>query len=104
MNRSNPSTVVGGGEMKRATSSVASIDSSDGASESRSSRRVTLDPFSTGSALCQSEVVTLFAASMTACTSRFGSESRKGIFSIRGPLPCPAWWSSSWSSSHPATW
>src|SRR5947207_2330505 len=44
MNRSNPSTVVGGGEMNRATSSVANIARRDGASDSRSSRRVTLDP------------------------------------------------------------
>ena len=57
MNRSKPSTVVGGGEMKRATSSVDSIASSDGASESRSSRSVTIDPVSTGSACLQSLVV-----------------------------------------------
>ena len=44
MNRSNPSTFVGGGEMNRATSSVESIARSDGASESRSSRSVTIDP------------------------------------------------------------
>jgi hypothetical protein len=49
MKRSNPSTVVGGGEMKRATSSDASIARSDGASESRSSRSVTIEPVSTGS-------------------------------------------------------
>ena len=41
MNRSKPSTVVGGGEMNRATSSVVSIARSDGASEARSSRRMT---------------------------------------------------------------
>ena len=57
MNRSNPSTVVGGGEMKRATSSVESMASSDGASVSRSSRSVTSDPVSTGSACRQSDVV-----------------------------------------------
>ena len=33
MNRSNPSTVVGGGEMNRATSSVVSSAKSDGASD-----------------------------------------------------------------------
>jgi len=49
MNRSNPSIVVGGGEMNRATSSVESIDSNEGASDSRSSRSVTIDPVSTGS-------------------------------------------------------
>ena len=38
-----PSTVVGGSEMKRATSSVESIDRSEAASESFSSRSVTLD-------------------------------------------------------------
>ena len=57
MNRSNPSTVVGGGEMKRATSSVESIASSDVASEIRSSRSVTIEPVSTGSACFQSDVV-----------------------------------------------
>ena len=48
MNRSNPSTVVGGGEMNRVTSSAVSSDSSDGASDSRSSRSVTFSPASTG--------------------------------------------------------
>jgi hypothetical protein len=57
MNRSNPSTVVGGGEMKRDTSSVESIARSDGASESRSSRSVTIVPVSTGSACRQSDEV-----------------------------------------------
>ena len=41
MKRSNPSTVVGGGEMNRETSSVVSIAKSDGASDARSSRSVT---------------------------------------------------------------
>jgi hypothetical protein len=41
MNRSKPAIVVGGGEMNRVTSSVVRNASSDGASESRSSRRVT---------------------------------------------------------------
>ena len=41
MNRSKPSTVVGGGEMNRDTSSVVSIANSEAASEWRSSRRVT---------------------------------------------------------------
>jgi hypothetical protein len=36
MNRSKPSTVVGGGEMKRDTSSVVRSAQSDGASEARS--------------------------------------------------------------------
>ncbi len=56
MNRSNPSTVVGGGEMKRATSSVDSIDSSEGASDSRNSRSDTMEPVSIGSACFQSDV------------------------------------------------
>ena len=50
MNFSKPSTVVGGGEMKRDTSSVVSIAKSDGASEISSSRSVTFVPVSTGSA------------------------------------------------------
>ena len=58
MNRSKPSTVVGGGEMKRDTSSVVSIASSDAASDSRSSRSVTAPACSTGSASRQSVVVT----------------------------------------------
>ncbi len=62
MNRSNPSTVVGGGEMNRDTSSVESIARSAGASESRSSRSVAIDPVSTGSACRQSLVVTRCAA------------------------------------------
>ena len=41
MNRSNPSTVDGGGEMNRATSSVVSSAKSDGASDARSSRSTT---------------------------------------------------------------
>jgi hypothetical protein len=48
MNRSKPSTDVGGGEMKRDTSSLESIARSDGASESRSSRNVTIVPVITG--------------------------------------------------------
>ena len=82
MNRSNPSTVVGGGEMKRATSSVDSIASSDAASESRSSRSVTIEPVSTGSACVQSVVVTVLAsaAARTACRSVTVCASRKGSF------------------------
>ena len=44
MNLSNPSTVVGGGEMKRATSSVDIDDNSDAASHIRSSRTLISDP------------------------------------------------------------
>ena len=56
MNRSKPSTVVGGGEMKRVTSSVVSSASSAGASGRRSSRKVNRVPLRTGSVLRQSEV------------------------------------------------
>ncbi len=87
MNRSNPSTVVGGGEMNRATSSVESIASSDGASDSRSSRSVTIEPVSTGRDCRQSLDVTACAEAITACTSTTSCASRKGIFSIRDPLP-----------------
>jgi hypothetical protein len=59
MNRSNPSTVVGGGEMKRETSSLVSIVRSEGASAVRSSRSVTPRPCSTGRPVRQSEVTTV---------------------------------------------
>ena len=63
MNRSNPSTVVGGGEMKRATSSVVRSAKSDGASEARSSRSLTWRPVSTGSC-CRQSLLTI------ACSGR----------------------------------
>ena len=44
MNCSKPDTDVGGGEMKRATSSALSMAKSDGASEARSSRSTTRAP------------------------------------------------------------
>ena len=53
-----PTMVVGGGEMKRATSSDVSMANSDAASAIRSSRRVTWPAVSTGSAWRQSLVVT----------------------------------------------
>src|SRR3982751_882757 len=90
MNRSKPSTVVGGGEMNRATSSVESIASSDGASERRSSRSVTIDPVRTGSALRQSDVVVAAdarAIAITASRSVTDCASRKGIFSMLEPSP-----------------
>ncbi len=59
MKRSKPSTVVGGGEMNRDTSSVVSIASSDGASSTRSSRSVNVDPVITGRPSFQSLVVTV---------------------------------------------
>jgi hypothetical protein len=58
MNRSNPSTVEGGGEMNRETSSVVSIANSDGASEIRSSRSVTPFALSTGRPSRQSVLTT----------------------------------------------
>src|SRR4029079_9080501 len=54
MKRSNPSSVVGGGEMNLATSSVVSDTNSDGASLNRSSRSVTIDPINVGSPVRQS--------------------------------------------------
>ena len=58
MNRSKLSTEVGGGEMNRETSSVVSIANSDGASDTRSSRSVTMLPVIVGSAWRQSELIT----------------------------------------------
>jgi len=55
MNFSNPSTVDGGGEMNRATSSVVSIAWSVGASLARSARSVTPSAASAGSAVRQSD-------------------------------------------------
>ena len=69
MKRSKPSTVVGGGEMNRDTSSVVSIAKSDGASDARSSRSVTMFPVSTGSRCCQSVVMTCSAETGTTCVS-----------------------------------
>ena len=64
MKRSKPCTVVGGGEMKRATSSVVSIASSEGASSRRISRSVKDEPVRTGSPDFQSEVVTVVRVSV----------------------------------------
>ena len=58
-----PSTVDGGGEMKRETSSGVSIANSDFASEVRSSRSVTTVPFSTGRPRCQSAPMTCLIGS-----------------------------------------
>src|SRR5215471_12920498 len=54
MKRSNPSTVAGGGEMNRDTSSVESVANSDAASLRRSSRNVTSEPASVGRPVRQS--------------------------------------------------
>ena len=58
MKRSKPSTVLGGGEMKRDTSSVESIAKSDAASDARSSRNATRCPVSTGRPSRQSLLTT----------------------------------------------
>ena len=78
MNRSNPSTVVGGGEMKRVTSSVVSIASSEGASLSSSSRIVKAPLDRTGSASRQSD-----------CTDSVSSpgRSRRQRWADRNPFP-----------------
>src|SRR3954471_16275977 len=59
MNFSTPSTVLGGGEMNRDTSSVVSSANSDGASDARSSRKVTVDPVSAGRLSRQSVLTVL---------------------------------------------
>ena len=72
MKRSNPSTVVGGGEMKRDTSSVVSSACSDGASDGRSWRSVARRPPRAGSARCQSEAAAATVGGITATASRTG--------------------------------
>jgi hypothetical protein len=58
MNRSNPSTVEGGGEMKRATSSVVRRANSGAASDARISRSTTCAPRSAGRPARQSLLTT----------------------------------------------
>ena len=70
MKRSNPSTVVGGGEMNRATSSVVSSAQSDVASDARISRNTTCVPRSVGRPCCQSLLTIGAAASCTGMTAR----------------------------------
>src|SRR5215510_3654235 len=82
MKRSKPSIVVGGGEMKRETSSVVNIANNDCASVIRSSRSVTPLLLSTGRPARQSVVMTSSVGGKTTCSSR---SARYGIFSIRGP-------------------
>ena len=77
MNCWKPATLVGGGEMKRATSSVESMLNSDGASSTRSSRSVIPPDVRTGSAWRQSEVATS-AAGRAAC----GVSTRAGRFTV----------------------
>ena len=59
MNRSKPSTVVGGGEMKRATSADVNSWHKAAASDSRSSRSRTVAADSTGSVCFQSVTAVL---------------------------------------------
>ena len=66
MKRSKPSTVLGGGEMKRATSSVVSSANSDAASDARSSRSTTCLPRSVGRPWRQSELTMVSIAGATA--------------------------------------
>jgi hypothetical protein len=61
MKRSNPATVVGGGEMNRLTSSALRICRSDGASESRNSRSMSVPASRTGRPFRQFVVVTVGA-------------------------------------------
>ena len=53
MNMSNPCSVAGGGDISRVTSCEFNIASSEGASDGRSSRSVTLADDSTGRRCCQ---------------------------------------------------
>src|SRR2546427_3366159 len=58
MKRSKPSTVFGGGEMNRDTSSVVRSAKSDAASDARSSLSTTCFPHNVGRPACQSLLVT----------------------------------------------
>src|SRR5438309_785547 len=86
MNRSKPSTELGGGEMNRATSSVVSSAKSDGASDVRISRSATVRPTSTGSPSRQSVLTTSVVAIVLtvtgAVTGSTSSSGRYGIFSM----------------------
>ena len=86
MKRRKPSADVGGGEMKRATSSVVSSSQSDSASLSRSWRRVTAPAVSTGSCCRQSVEVDSCAAGNSTAGRVACSDSENGIFSIRRAL------------------
>src|SRR3954465_8814531 len=84
MNFSKPSTVLGGGEMKRDTSSVVSSANSEGASDARISRRVTVAPDSTGR-LSRQLVLTVWvpiAATGWNRMSCWSNSARYGIFSM----------------------
>ena len=70
MNRSYPSTVVGGGVMKRETSSVESIASRVGASDSCSSRSVMASPARSGRRSRQSDEIVSGWGTATAAEER----------------------------------
>jgi hypothetical protein len=82
MNRSKPSTLDGGGEMNRATSSIVNDSNSAGASPSRSSRSVVIDPERVGSPVRQPLRAAVATETLvtTASVSRPGGA---GIFSIK---------------------
>ena len=73
MKRWKPSTVVGGGEMNRDTSSVVSIASSEGASSACNSRSVKVVPAITGRAAFQFVVATVVCLLVmaVACNPRY---------------------------------
>jgi hypothetical protein len=94
MKRSKPSTVVGGGEMKRDTSSVVSIANSEAASSRRSSRSVKPVPVSTGRPDFQSLVVTVVLVAVVVALTMVVvrvSSGWKGIFSMTRALLQPSW-------------
>src|SRR6476620_1538017 len=77
MNRSKPAAVVGGGEMKRVTSSVESDASSDGASDARSCRSVAPPAASTGRLTRQSGIVLVVDRTAT-CMVGFPDSLKNG--------------------------
>src|SRR5471032_2664936 len=112
MNRSKPSTVIGGGEMKRDTSSVVSSAKSDDASDARISRRVTVVPASIGRLSRQSELtVVVTEAGLTRGWKRTSCPSSSvlyGIFSMTRLLhpsqevSFPGQWTAEAAAARPA--
>src|SRR6185503_11932352 len=90
MNRTKPSSVVGGGEMNRVTSSVVSRASSEAASLTRSSRSVMPLPFSTGTTSLQSELTVFVGVQLTVMIEAvMPSVVVVGMcVAITAPLPC----------------
>ena len=88
MNLAKPSTVVGGGEMKRVTSSVVSNASREDASLTRSSRSVMPFPCRTGSCVFQSELTAAVVLVLTMMTG-ISVWSLVGMcVAISSPLAC----------------